>query len=118
MQPASAQRALKRNERHPKPSFTSETRAAPVGDKESALHPARWEATQRRTETSEGPCHAAAPRAGDVSERLVACVFDMFDLDSDGYISMHELRLMLSGDGPLVDVLPDGQTVEQVSDGK
>ena len=38
----------------------------------------------------------------------------MFDLDNDGYISMRELRFMLSGDGPLVDVLPDGQTVDEV----
>jgi len=48
------------------------------------------------------------------SDRLMRYAFDVFDLDGDGCISMSELQFLLSGEGPLVDVLPDGQTVEQV----
>jgi hypothetical protein len=40
--------------------------------------------------------------------------FALFDLDGDGQISVHEIRVMLSGDGPLVEVLPDGNTVDQI----
>eukprot|EP00931_Biecheleriopsis_adriatica_P066208 TRINITY_DN40607_c0_g1_i1.p1 TRINITY_DN40607_c0_g1~~TRINITY_DN40607_c0_g1_i1.p1 ORF type:complete len:1713 (+),score=346.86 TRINITY_DN40607_c0_g1_i1:23-5140(+) len=47
-------------------------------------------------------------------DRLMRYAFSMFDLDSDGYISMHELRKLLSGEGPLADVLPDGKTVDEV----
>jgi len=49
-----------------------------------------------------------------VSDKLVCYAFDLFDMDNDGSISMDELRRMLTGDGPLVDVLPDGKTVEAV----
>jgi len=60
---------------------------------------------------------AGALRADeDLNDRLLQYAFDMFDLDGDKFISMHELKLMLSGDGPLVDVLPDGHTVSQVMD--
>jgi serine/threonine protein kinase len=47
-------------------------------------------------------------------ERMLKEAFSLFDLDGDGSISMHELRVMLSGDGPLVEVLPDGNTVDQI----
>ncbi|CAE7180806.1 CPK2 [Symbiodinium pilosum] len=48
-------------------------------------------------------------------ERLMRYAFSTFDLDDDGYISMPELRQLLSGEGALVaDVLPDGQTVDEV----
>jgi len=40
--------------------------------------------------------------------------FEVFDLDEDGHLDMRELRIMLSGEGTLADVLPDGKTVEQV----
>mmetsp|Transcript_87287 Transcript_87287/g.154674 ORF Transcript_87287/g.154674 Transcript_87287/m.154674 type:complete len:1085 (-) Transcript_87287:90-3344(-) len=60
--------------------------------------------------------------AEDLPEKLVREAFDVFDLDGDGVISLSELRLMLSGDGPLVEMLPSGQTVdevmEEVGDGK
>lgn len=48
------------------------------------------------------------------ADRLVEETFKVFDLDGDGFISMQELKMMISGDGPLVEVLPDGQTVEQI----
>jgi len=38
----------------------------------------------------------------------------MVDVNKDGVINLQELRLMLSGKGPLTAVLPDGKTVEQV----
>eukprot|EP00971_Amphidinium_carterae_P316129 6283978-Amphidinium_carterae.1 len=57
---------------------------------------------------------AALQQDQDLTERRVQYAFEMFDLDNDGCISAHELRQMLSGDGPLVEVLPDGQTVDQV----
>jgi len=40
--------------------------------------------------------------------------FHMVDVNKDGVINLQELRLMLSGKGPLTAVLPDGKTVEQV----
>jgi len=48
------------------------------------------------------------------SDKQIRYAFGLFDLDCDDHISMDELRLMLSGDGPLADVLPDGQTAEQI----
>merc|ERR1712232_256574 len=58
---------------------------------------------------------AGALRTNDYNaDRLLEGTFQMFDLDGDGTISARELRMMLSGDGPLVDVLPDGQTIDQI----
>lgn len=52
----------------------------------------------------------------NLSERLLQEAFDIFDVNGDGVISLAELQQMLSGDGPLVEMLPDGQTVEEVMD--
>jgi len=50
----------------------------------------------------------------DVTERVVQYAFETFDVDNDGFITMNELRSMLSDRGPLADVLPDGTTVTEV----
>jgi len=50
-------------------------------------------------------------------DRLMRYAFSMFDLDGDGHINMEELRHLLSGDGGsamVSDLLPDGQTVDEV----
>lgn len=49
-------------------------------------------------------------------DRLMRYAFSMFDLDGDGQINMEELRHLLSGDGAVLvsDLLPDGQTVDEV----
>mmetsp|Transcript_123458 Transcript_123458/g.193670 ORF Transcript_123458/g.193670 Transcript_123458/m.193670 type:complete len:1178 (-) Transcript_123458:126-3659(-) len=49
-----------------------------------------------------------------LTDQMLKEAFGLFDLDGDGRISVHEVRVMLSGDGPLVEVLPDGNTVEQI----
>lgn len=60
---------------------------------------------------------AGAMRAEDhLSERTISYAFGLFDSDGDGQISMHDLRVMLTGDGTVTDVLPDGHTVEEVMD--
>eukprot|EP00927_Polykrikos_kofoidii_P025353 TRINITY_DN22793_c0_g1_i2.p1 TRINITY_DN22793_c0_g1~~TRINITY_DN22793_c0_g1_i2.p1 ORF type:complete len:257 (+),score=59.90 TRINITY_DN22793_c0_g1_i2:113-883(+) len=51
---------------------------------------------------------------GKLIEDLIGHAFKLFDANDDNKISVDELRAMLSGDGPLVAVLPDGKTVEQV----
>ncbi|CAK0813412.1 unnamed protein product, partial [Prorocentrum cordatum] len=51
---------------------------------------------------------------GEVFERLIRYAFSIIDRDGDGFISMQELGCLLSGDGLPTEVLPDGQTVEQI----
>ncbi|CAJ1360892.1 unnamed protein product, partial [Effrenium voratum] len=50
---------------------------------------------------------------GKLIDEVVFHAFQIFDLNGDGHISLDELRTMLSGNGPLSAVLPDGKTVEQ-----
>lgn len=50
---------------------------------------------------------------GKLLDEVVFHAFQIFDLNGDGHISLDELRMMLSGQGPLSAVLPDGKTVEQ-----
>merc|ERR1712178_393789 len=49
-----------------------------------------------------------------LSTQLLREAFTLFDLDKDGHISEQELRVILSGHGPLVEVLPDGSTVDNI----
>lgn len=51
---------------------------------------------------------------GQLIEEVLQHAFHIFDVNNDGTISLHELRSMLSGDGPLSAVLPDGKTVDDV----
>jgi len=51
---------------------------------------------------------------GQLVEDILYHAFHIFDVDRDGSISLEELEKMLSGDGPLSPVLPDGKTAEQV----
>eukprot|EP00931_Biecheleriopsis_adriatica_P065491 TRINITY_DN40012_c0_g1_i1.p1 TRINITY_DN40012_c0_g1~~TRINITY_DN40012_c0_g1_i1.p1 ORF type:complete len:726 (+),score=202.35 TRINITY_DN40012_c0_g1_i1:74-2251(+) len=50
---------------------------------------------------------------GRLVDDVVFHAFHVFDMNGDGHISLDELRTILSGNGPLAAVLPDGQTVEQ-----
>eukprot|EP00929_Paragymnodinium_shiwhaense_P004090 TRINITY_DN10481_c0_g1_i1.p1 TRINITY_DN10481_c0_g1~~TRINITY_DN10481_c0_g1_i1.p1 ORF type:complete len:300 (+),score=81.33 TRINITY_DN10481_c0_g1_i1:1072-1971(+) len=47
-------------------------------------------------------------------EDVIMHAFKVFDTNDDGRISVDELRTMLIGSGPLVAILPDGKTVQQV----
>mmetsp|Transcript_43154 Transcript_43154/g.101405 ORF Transcript_43154/g.101405 Transcript_43154/m.101405 type:complete len:898 (-) Transcript_43154:155-2848(-) len=49
-----------------------------------------------------------------LAENHMRNAFDVFDVDRNGFVSLDELRLMLTGGGPLAGVLPDGKTPEQV----
>mmetsp|Transcript_34673 Transcript_34673/g.79419 ORF Transcript_34673/g.79419 Transcript_34673/m.79419 type:complete len:887 (-) Transcript_34673:32-2692(-) len=51
-----------------------------------------------------------------LAESTMRNAFDVFDVDRNGFVSLDELRLMLTGGGPLAGVLPDGKTPEQVLD--
>mmetsp|Transcript_3649 Transcript_3649/g.10995 ORF Transcript_3649/g.10995 Transcript_3649/m.10995 type:complete len:364 (+) Transcript_3649:1-1092(+) len=51
---------------------------------------------------------------GQLVEDVLYHAFHIIDINHDGVVSIDELRLMLSGGGPLAAVLPDGKTVEQV----
>lgn len=51
---------------------------------------------------------------GKLLEDVLYHAFHIFDVNGDGSISLEELRVMLSGTGPLAAVLPDGKTVDQV----
>lgn len=47
-------------------------------------------------------------------DRALRYAFEVFDLDGDMFLDIQDLRTMLSGDGMLAEILPDGQTVEHV----
>jgi len=51
---------------------------------------------------------------GELVEDVLYHAFHIFDINGDGVISLDELRSMLSGNGPLAAVLPDGKTVDEV----
>lgn len=51
---------------------------------------------------------------GKLVEDILLTAFHVIDVNGDGQISLDELSAMLSSGGPLVSVLPDGKTVEQV----
>jgi Ca2+-binding EF-hand superfamily protein len=51
---------------------------------------------------------------GELVEDVLYHAFHVFDVNGDGVISLDELRSMLSGNGPLAVVLPDGKTVDEV----
>merc|ERR1719387_3124014 len=48
----------------------------------------------------------------DASQQHIESAFRMLDLDGDGFITSSEVRVMMSGDGPLVDLMPDGQSID------
>jgi len=62
------------------------------------------------TEFLAGAMHATE----ELTEQHLRYAFDIFDCNGDGFISLHELYQVLSGNGSIIDVLPDGSTVEQV----
>lgn len=51
---------------------------------------------------------------GKLVEDVLYQAFYVIDVNHDGVINKEELRSMLSGGGPLVAVMPDGKTVDQV----
>jgi calcium-dependent protein kinase len=51
---------------------------------------------------------------GKLVEDVIWHAFDIFDENGDGQISLDELRAMMSEDGPLTAMLPDGKKVDEV----
>lgn len=51
---------------------------------------------------------------GDVEEQMLERAFAVFDADRDGSITLEELNEMITGGGPVMSILPDGTTVEEV----
>jgi len=51
---------------------------------------------------------------GQTEDDMIAEAFSVFDDNDDGRMSVQELDMMLSGDGPLASVLPCGTTINDV----
>jgi len=51
---------------------------------------------------------------GKLVEEVIWHAFEVFDVNGDGQISLDELRSMMSEDGPLTAMLPDGKKIDEV----
>lgn len=59
-------------------------------------------------------CAAAIRGHAELVDSALLHAFTVFDIDGDGYISMDELRTILTAEGNFAAVLPDGNTLESI----